>query len=53
MYNSGKVKYLMGENFMWSNEEEFVARVNFSISKNALIHNFYQISKLAEVLKDE
>ena len=53
MYNIGKVRYLMGENFMWSNEEEFVARINFSISKNALIHNFYQIKKLTEVLKDE
>ena len=53
MYNIGKVRYLIGENFMWSNEEEFVARINFSISKKALIHNFYQIKKLTEVLKDE
>lgn len=53
MFNIGKVRYLMGENFMWPNEGEFVARVNFSISKKALIHNFYQIKRLVEVLKDE
>ena len=38
---------------MWPNENEFVARVNFAIDKNALIHNFYQINRLVEVLKDE
>ena len=38
---------------MWPNENEFVARINFSISKQALIHNFYQINRLVEVLKDE
>ena len=53
MFNVGKVRYLMGENIMWPNTEEFVARVNFAISKDALIHNFYQISRLVEVLKDE
>lgn len=53
IFNKGKVRYLMGENFMWPNENEFVARINFSISKQALIHNFYQINRLVEVLKDE
>lgn len=53
MFNVGKVRYLMGENIMWPNTEDFVARVNFAISKDALIHNFYQISRLVEVLKDE
>ena len=53
MFNIGKVRCLMGENIMWPNENEFVARVNFAIDKNALIHNFYQINRLVEVLKDE
>ena len=53
MYNFGKVRYLMGENFMWPNEDEFVARINFAIDKKALIHNFYQINRLVKELKDE
>ena len=53
VFNLGKVRYLMGENIMWPNEDEFVARVNFAIPKKALIHNFCQISKLVEVLEDE
>lgn len=53
MFNIGKVRCLMGENIMWPNKDEFVARVNFAIDKNALIHNFYQINRLVEVLKDE
>ena len=53
MFNIGKVRCLMGEHIMWPNENEFVARVNFAIDKNALIHNFYQINRLVEVLKDE
>ena len=53
MFNFGKVRYLMGENFMWPNEDEFVARINFAIDKKALIHNFYQINKLVAVLEDK
>ena len=52
MYNYGKVRYLMGENLAWPNNE-FVARINFAIDKNVLIHNFYQINRLVEELKDE
>ena len=53
MFNFGKIRYLMGENFMWPNEDEFVARINFAIDKKALIHNFYQINKLVAVLEDK
>ncbi len=53
MYNKGKVRYLTGENIMWSNPNEFVARINFAISKEALIHYFYQIKQLVGELKDE
>ena len=53
MFNSGKIRYLLGENFVWPYEDEFVARVNFAIDKKALIHNFYQIKLLVRKLKDE
>ena len=53
MFNIGKVRCLMGENFMWPNQDEFVARINFAINKKALIHNFYQIKGLVEILEDE
>ena len=53
MFNYGKVRYLMGENFIWPYKDEFVARVNFAVSKKALIHNFYQINCLVRMLKDE
>ena len=53
MFHSGKIRYLMGENFIWSNPDEFVARVNFAIDKKALIHNFYQMNCLVRKLKNE
>ena len=53
MYNFGKVRYLMGENLAWPYEDEFVARINFAVDKKVLIHNFYQIKRLVEELKDE
>ena len=53
MFNSGKIRYLLGENFVWPYEDEFVARVNFAIDKKALIHNFYQMKQLVRKLKDE
>ncbi len=52
MYHFGKVKYLMGENIMWPMSDEFVARINFAIDKEALIHYFYQINQLVKELKD-
>lgn len=53
MYHFGKVKYLMGENIMWPNTNEFVGRINFAIDKKSLIHNFYQMNQLVKELKDE
>ena len=52
MYHFGKIRYLMGENIVWPYPEEMVARANFAIDKNALIHNLYQMNKLVGVLKD-
>ena len=52
MYHFGKVTYLMGENIMWPMSDEFVARINFAIDKEALIHYFYQINQLVKELKD-
>ena len=53
MFHFGKIRYLMGENFVWPYEDEFVARVNFAIKKKALIHHFYQINKFVEELSDD
>ena len=52
MFNFGKVRYLMGENFVWPYENEFVARINFAVNKNSLIHNFYQINRFVEELRN-
>lgn len=52
MFNFGKVRYLMGENFVWPYEDEFVARINFAVNKNSLIHNFYQINRFVEELRN-
>ena len=53
MYHFGKIRYLMGENIVWPYPDEMVARANFAIDKNALIHNLYQMNKLVKVLKNE
>ncbi len=53
LFNYGKVRYLMGENFIWPYPDEMVARVNFAINKKALIHNFYKINCFVRMLKDE
>jgi len=52
MFNFGKIRYLMGENFVWPYQNEFVSRINFAIDKNALIHNFYKINGLVRELKN-
>ena len=53
IYHFGKVRYLMGENIMWPNEEEWIARVNFAIDKMSLIDNFSRINHFVKELKDE
>lgn len=45
LYETTKINCLMGLNFSWPIEEEIVARCNFAISKENLIHNFYLINK--------
>ena len=38
-YIKGKVVYIMGESVNWSNSDELIGRINFALTKKALINN--------------
>lgn len=38
-YIKGKIVYIMGESVSWPNEDEIIGRINFALTKKALINN--------------
>ena len=38
-YIKGKVVYIMGESVNWPNSDELIGRINFALTKKALINN--------------
>lgn len=44
-YIKGKIVYIMGESVSWPNEEEIIGRINFALTKKALINNMTIITK--------
>lgn len=51
LYKKTKINCLMGLNMSWPYKDEIVARCNFAIEKQDLIHNFYLINKAVRELK--
>lgn len=43
LYQKAKIKYIMGQSMNWPNDE-IIARINFCLEKNDLIHNLYEIN---------
>ena len=38
-YIKGKIVYIMGRSVSWPNEDEIIGRINFALTKKALINN--------------
>lgn len=50
LYSKGRIEYIMGKSMNWPNDE-IIARVNFALEKDALIHNIIIINKAIRELR--
>ena len=50
-YIKGKVVYIMGESVNWPNSDELIGRINFALTKRALINNMKIITTSVRELK--
>lgn len=50
-YIKGKVVYIMGSSISWPNEDEIIGRINFTLTKKALINNMKIINTSVRGLK--
>ena len=50
-YIKGKVVYIMGESINWPNSDELIGRINFALTKRALINNMKIITTSVRELK--
>ena len=50
-YIKGKVVYIMGESVNWPNTDELIGRINFALTKKALINNMKIITTSVRELK--
>ena len=50
-YIKGKVVYIMGESVNWPNSDELIGRINFALTKKALINNMKIITTSVRELK--
>ena len=48
LYQKTGIKYIMGKSFGWTNEKEFVGRINFGESEEILIKTFLSLHDFIE-----
>lgn len=51
LFEKGKIRFIMGSNMCWPNEDEIIARVSFGLDINAIIYNFKIINASLKELK--
>ena len=50
-YIKGKIVYIMGESINWPNSDELIGRINFALTKQALIYSMKIINTSVRELK--
>lgn len=51
LFEKGKIRFIMGSNMCWPNEDEIIARVTFGLDINAIIYNFKIINECLKELR--